>query len=208
MEHTLRAEGFGVRLRPVQMADAAFIVWLRNLDHVKGWVGDSAGDVAGQQAWLKAYFERAGDYYFVVETVAGIAVGTYGLYDVAGVRAESGRWIIRPGVPAAVPSGIALLDAAFNKLCLREVHGATVANNHSVLSINRKFGFRQTRLETGARTIAGKAVDLVHFLMTAEDWPKARERLVPLARLAEIQVREWEQIQLANQNACGRETET
>ncbi len=31
MQHTLHAEGFGVRLRPVRMEDAAFIVWLRNL---------------------------------------------------------------------------------------------------------------------------------------------------------------------------------
>ena len=75
MQHTLSAEGFGVRLRPVQMEDAAFIVWLRNLDHVRGRVGDSATDTAGQQAWLEAYFEREGDYYFIIETLAGNALG-------------------------------------------------------------------------------------------------------------------------------------
>jgi hypothetical protein len=31
MEHKLTAEAFGVRLRPVRMEDASFIVWLRNL---------------------------------------------------------------------------------------------------------------------------------------------------------------------------------
>ena len=53
MRHVLHAEGFGVRLRPVQMEDAAFIVWLRNQDYVKGKVGDSAPDVASQQKWLE-----------------------------------------------------------------------------------------------------------------------------------------------------------
>ena len=61
MHHTLQAEGFGVRLRPVRMEDAAFIVWLRNLEHVRGRVGDTALNVAGQEAWLKKYFEREGD---------------------------------------------------------------------------------------------------------------------------------------------------
>ena len=31
-----------MRLRPVRLEDAAFIVWLRNQEHVKGRVGDSA----------------------------------------------------------------------------------------------------------------------------------------------------------------------
>jgi hypothetical protein len=35
----------------------------------------------------------------------------------------------------------------------------------------------------------------VHFVLEAEDRRKKREGLVPLARLAEKQVREWEQAQ-------------
>ena len=72
MQHTLHAEGFGVRLRPVRMEDAAFIVWLRNLDHVKGRVGDSAMDAAAAGSLVKAYFDRQGDYYFIIETLGGI----------------------------------------------------------------------------------------------------------------------------------------
>jgi RimJ/RimL family protein N-acetyltransferase len=192
MQHTLQAEVFGVRLRPVRMEDAAFIVWLRNQDYVKGRVGDSATDVSSQQAWLETYFMREGDYYFIVETSGGIPVGTYGIYDVANGTAESGRWIIRPGVPAAVASGMAMFDTAFNTLALREVRGRTVASNQAVLSINRKFGFRQVRVEPAGQIIGGQAIDMVHFILTAAAWPKARERLVPLARLAANQVLEWE----------------
>src|SRR4029079_16538469 len=106
MNHTVTTEGFGVRLRPVRMADAAFIVWLRNLQHAVGRVGDSATTTADQEAWLKNYFTRAGDYYFIIETARGLAVGAYGIYDVRGTSAESGRWIIRPEVPAAIPSAM------------------------------------------------------------------------------------------------------
>jgi RimJ/RimL family protein N-acetyltransferase len=196
MQHTLHAEGFGVRLRPVRMEDAAFIVWLRNLDHVKGRVGDSAMDAATQVTWLRAYFDRQGDYYFIIETLGGIGVGAYGIYDVVGASAESGRWIIRADVPAAIPSAIQAFEVAFGRLGLHELRVKTVFTNRSVLSLNRKFGFRQTRVEPAAQVIGGQAVDLVHFVLEAKDWPKIRDRLLPLARLAETQVQEWEQAHL------------
>src|SRR5262245_50058972 len=103
MQHSVQAEGFGVRLRPVRLDDAAFIVWVRNLDHAKGKVGDSAKDTASQETWLNSYFQRQGDYYFIIETLAGIPVGAYGIYDVNDGSAESGRWVIRGDVPAAIP---------------------------------------------------------------------------------------------------------
>src|SRR5271156_1117143 len=106
MRHSHQIEGFGARLRPVRMEDAAFIVWLRNQEHAKGRLGDSAQDKASQEAWLRSYFEREGDYYFMIETQAGTTVGTYGIYNIAGTTAESGRWVIQPGVPAAIPSAV------------------------------------------------------------------------------------------------------
>ena len=195
MRHSLHAEGFGVRLRPVRMEDAAFIVWLRSLDHVKGRVGDSAVDAAAQEAWLRAYFDRPGDYYFVIETAGRIAVGAYGIYDLKGSSAESGRWVVRPEVGAAIPSALLGLDIAFNKLGLTEVRVTTVSTNRSVLSLNHKFGFRQTGIAKNAQVIGGQAVDLVHFVLEGKDWPKVRARLVPLAQVAQKQVCEWEQAQ-------------
>src|SRR5262245_30579542 len=176
MQHTLCAEGFGVRLRPVEMGDAAFIVWLRNLDHARGRVGDSATDTTAQQDWLKAYFRRQGDYYFIIETASGNAAGAYGIYDLTGGSAESGRWVIRPDVPAAIPSAILAFEIAFDQLRLRELRVKTVSTNTNVLSLNRKLGFRQTGVERGARVIGGQSVDLVHFLLEAKDWSKLREK--------------------------------
>ena len=79
MRHSLYAEEFGIRLRPVRSDDAPFIVWHRNLEHVRGRVGDSAITVQGQEKWLATYFQRGGDYYFIAETQAGTLLGTHGI---------------------------------------------------------------------------------------------------------------------------------
>jgi RimJ/RimL family protein N-acetyltransferase len=192
MQHTVQAEGWGVRLRPVQLEDAEFIVWLRNLEHAKGRVGDSAAHPEAQKEWLRSYFERPGDYYFIIETMNRRPVGAYGIYDIRDRGAESGRWVIRPEVPAAVPSALVAFDIAFGTLCLEQLRVKTVSSNQNVLSLNRKLGFQQTRVEPSAQVIGGKPVDMIHFLLKAGDWPPYRAKLLPLAKLAEKQVHEWQ----------------
>ena len=192
MHHNLFAEGFGVRLRPVILEDAAFIVWLRNLDHAKGKVGDSAVTEEAQRDWLLNYFQRPGDYYFVIETSAGRPVGAYGIYDQTGDSAESGRWVIRSDVPAAIPSAIHAFDLAFNSLKLRELRTKTVSTNQQVLSLNVKFGFHQTHVESNSQVIGGRMVDQIHYVLDASTWPSLRPKLVPLAGVAERQINEWD----------------
>ena len=197
MRHSLQIEGFGIRLRPVRMEDAAFIVWLRNLEHVKGKVGDSATSLAGQEAWLKKYFEREGDYYFIVETPGGILLGTHGIYDVQGTSAEKGRHIIRTETMAGVPAGLLATDLGFGQLGMSELRATCVSTNVAVHSLHRRSGFREVGILRAAQTINGRPVDLVQFLLTPEDWARVRDGLVPLARLAGNLVLEWEKTQPA-----------
>ena len=192
MRHSLHTEGFGVRLRPVQMNDAASIVWLRNQDYVRGRVGDSAPDAASQEKWLAAYFEREGDYYFVIETLGGIPLGTNGLYEIFGKKAEWGRYIIRPEVPAALPSAILIFDLAFEKLKLRELLARCVSTNLTVHSFIKKCGFRQMETRFASQVIGGQPVDMIHFVLSARAWSACRRRLLPLAAFAETQIEEWE----------------
>lgn len=194
-------EGFGVRLRPVRLEDAAFIVWLRNLDHVKGKLGDTATDVAPQEAWLKEYFDREGDYYFIAETPGGIPVGTHGLYEPANGSLEAGRLIMRPDVPAAVATSLITFDLAFGEMGLVELRGTSVSTNVKVHSYVAKFGFRTVRVEPAAKVVAGQPVDIVHFAMTAAEWQKNRPGVLPIARYAEGQIRAWEKKQIASPSA-------
>jgi RimJ/RimL family protein N-acetyltransferase len=195
MRHSWKAEGFGVRIRPVTLDDAAFIVWLRNLEHTKGKLGDSAAGVTEQEAWLRIYFERVDDFYFITETPGGLPVGTHGLYNVADGSGEAGRLIIRPDVPAAVSTSLITFDLAFGEMGLKELRGTSVSTNKKVHSYVHKFGFRQTRVETGTRVIAGQPVDIVHFAMTAEEWVKNRPGVLPIANYAAKQIVAWEKAQ-------------
>lgn len=196
MRHNIQVEEFGLRLRPVSFEDAAFIVWLRNMKYVKGMVGDSAPDQASQESWLKAYFEREGDYYFISETLAGIPLGTHGIYGVKGNTAEKGRHIMRPEVLAGVPTALLATDLAFGRLGLLELSATCVSSNIAVLSLHRKTGFKEAGIIPSAQIINGLAVDLVKFTLTVEDWTKVRGRLLPFARLAEAQVLQWAKSQL------------
>ena len=141
MRHNTHLEGFNLRLRPVRIEDAAFIVWLRNLNYVKGNVGDSATDVAAQEAWLRAYFERKGDYYWIVESLTGIPLGTHGIYNVEGTKAERGRHIMRAEVMAGVPCAFLTADLAFGSMGLHELRSWVVATNMD------RYGLRQKILK-------------------------------------------------------------
>ena len=99
---------------------------------------------------------------------------------------------MRREVPVALPSVMVGFDLAFEKLGLRELRGSTVASNRSVISINRKCGFRQVNIEPASQVIGGKSVDMAHFVLAIEDWARAREDLAPLARVAEAQILDWE----------------
>lgn len=193
MKHSITGEGFGIRHRPVRMDDAAFLVWLRNLDHAKGKVGDSAMDVASQEQWLHAYFAREGDYYFVIEAACGIRVGAWGIYDVTDDSAEIGRWIVRPDAPASVSGIIPGLDIAFGVLGLKRLRTKVVSTNHRVIKMDRRVGFHNEYIEHSAQIIGGNAVDLVCMTMDAEQWPVTRERLLPLALAMEPQICKWGQ---------------
>jgi RimJ/RimL family protein N-acetyltransferase len=197
MKHSLIAQGYGIRLRPVRLEDAPFIVWLRNLDYVRGRVGDSAENIESQKQWLNRYFEREGDYYFLVETQASIPLGTYAVYNLIEHRAEIGRMVIRPEVPAVVPATVLLLDLSYGQMEITQLRAATVASNIAIHSFLRKGGFRKVEVEAPGRIIGGQAIDLTYFVQTDEDWRRTRERGVMAALRGESAILQWERSHLA-----------
>ena len=200
MNHSIIAEGFGIRHRPVRMEDAPFLVWLRNLEHAKGKVGDSAMNVCEQEDWLRTYFQREGDYYFIGETTHRIPVVTFGIYNVISSCAEIGRLICRPNVPAVVPGLIPSFDIAFVQLGLREITTKVVSTNQVVVRMDQHLGFQITHIEHAAQVIGGKSVDLIHMKMKAEDWPKMQKKIAPMALRMQGQLRAWEQSVLSESN--------
>jgi len=181
MRHNHSLHGFGIRLRPVEITDAAFILQIRTMPHVLGWVGDTKASLQDQERWLCSYFERAGDYYFIIEQGDGTKIGTIGLYDFHDHSAEWGRWILLPGALAAVQSALLIHRFAFEMLHLDSLRGTVVSTNTAVLSFHRRFGARECGVQPKARQINGQAVDLVNILLERDRWPDVVRRMVPLA---------------------------
>ena len=104
MQHERHIEGAGFRLRPARLSDSEFILSLRTQPQLSRYLHPVSGRLEDQQAWMQTYFERPGDFYFVVERAdSQEAVGTIALVDVEGPggSAEWGRWILSPESMAA-----------------------------------------------------------------------------------------------------------
>ena len=186
MDHDLRAEKYGVRLRPVQLTDAAFIVRLRNSPRARLFVGDSAADVPGQEEWLKDYLARLDDWYFIVETVRGNqGVGTLGVYNVEGTTGEWGRWILLHDVPAASASAWLALHICFDCLRLETVLGHVVETNKEVISLHQRMGYPRVVYAANPVVISGQPHRQVQFRATRPDWPVISANLDRYARMSE-----------------------
>jgi hypothetical protein len=169
--HNINVEKFGVRLRPVRLEDAEFIVRLRNSPLAAGNIGDSAPDKASQEAWLRSYFERANDLYFIVERVRDSrAVGTCGIYHIERNVGQGGRWLIEPGVPAAAASCWLSFHTCFDILGLEVVLRRAVESNKEVISFHRRIRNPCVGLSANSQVINGKRIRLVEFRTTKADW--------------------------------------
>ncbi len=189
MQHRYVIEGPAFRLRPVEEADAEFIVALRSQPALARWLHPGAADAAAQRQWLKVYASRPGDYYFVVEARQdGTREGLIGLYDLDPVarRAEWGRWVLRPGSLAAVESVWLIYRFAFEVLDLRALYSRTVAANEAVVSFHDSCGLVDRRLLPAAVRLHGVAHDIVEHTMSDTHWAAVGPRL---ARLAEMTAR-------------------
>lgn len=180
MQHSVRVEGFGFRLRPVRIEDAAFIVELRSdkershlLHPISPWVED-------QEAWIRAYLSRGGDYYFIVEDAhTGRAEGTIALYDVSAERkcGEVGRWIIRRDSAASYASLILAWQTAFEVFGLDMFYTRAIVDNVKVKRFLTYFGLENRGVIPEKEDLGGVLYDMVEYCMTRTRWFERRERL-------------------------------
>jgi RimJ/RimL family protein N-acetyltransferase len=185
MVHQVRVERYGLRLRPVRLEDAPFIVHLRNSPHALPFVGDSATDVFGQERWIKQYLERANDWYFILETSGRAqAIGTVGVYDVQGAAGEWGRWIALPGFGAGWGSAWLAFHVCFDVLRLEVVVGHVLETNSRVLSLYQRMGYPRVGVSPTPIIIRGTTVNRVVFRATRSDWARISANLDRYAKAA------------------------
>ncbi|HEY0997828.1 MAG TPA: GNAT family N-acetyltransferase [Gemmatimonadaceae bacterium] len=198
MRHELRVEGAFVRLRPIRVEDAPFVAELRGAPERAKHLHRGDTSVEAQERWLRAYEDRAGDYYFVIERVADAGPeGLVGIYDVTDREAEWGRWILRPGSLAAAESALLTYRCAFEGLGLPELYCRTLARNASVVSFHDSAGARRAGVLPAHFEIDGERLDAVEHRVGAGEWPGVRERLGRIAEAVAMRARRAERVERA-----------
>lgn len=183
MRHDIAMQGFRFGLRPVERNDAGFILSLRTDPELSAYLHPTPPALQAQEAWLDAYFDRAGDYYFVIEDLQqGGSVGTIGVYDIQGGGGEWGRWLVRRDSLAAVESALLVYRASFENLGLEEVCCRTVSGNAKVLSFHDSSGAERRSVLKGHFELGGVPRDAVEHRVDRARWATMRPRLEMLAR--------------------------
>lgn len=177
MRHSISLTCAHYRLRPVTSEDAAFIVALRSDPLLNRFVHEVSPRVEDQLAWLERYFERAGDYYFVVENARSLEPqGTVGLYNVESGCAEWGRWIVKQSSIAALESAWLICEVAFSKLELADLRSRTLSGNRTAISFHDSFGASRVASSREYVIVRGERQPVVEHRITASQWPAIRAR--------------------------------
>ncbi len=167
MRHDYTVEGYGYRLRPALLDDARFILDLRTDPERNAFIHPTPNDVALQRRWIENYFERRGDYYFVIESkVAARSEGAIGLYGIDDTRlsGEWGRWIVRRRSLAAVESVALIYRFAFDVLGLATVYARTAAANVKAVSFHDSCGLERGAVLPGFLELNGRPVAAIERL--------------------------------------------
>jgi len=180
LQHDIIVEGKHYRLRPVTSEDGPFIVQLRTDPQRSGFIHPTSPRIADQEEWLKSYFERPGDYYFILERKEyREAEGAVAIYDLDSAKrcAEWGRWVLLPGSKGAFESAILIYRAAFDVLGLDMVYCRTAIKNAQVVLFHKSIGLATHAKLPRHFNFDGVWYDAIEQQMTKETWRKSRAAL-------------------------------
>lgn len=170
MKHRYHLEGLNYKLRPVELPDAQFIIDTRLEDPERNqYIHQISDSLKDQEDWINRYFEREGDYYFVIENrFSGNPEGLIGIYDENDGKAEWGRWVVQKGSLCAFESVYLLYRIAFEKIGLEELYCRTLVANEAVVSFHNSFGEQTRRIIPDASELNGKQYDVIEQFANRE----------------------------------------
>lgn len=186
MRHDLTLQGPAFCLRPINDADAPFVLELRGNANLNRYLHTTSPSIEDQLAWLSRYYDRPGDYYFVIERQSsGLAEGVISIYDIDPEKAcgEWGRWILKRGSLGAIESAWLIYRCAFEQLNLKHVFCRTAMNNKQVISFHDSCGITAQRILPGHFNLRGRIVDAIEHQMDSDTWTTIGVRLEKLAHL-------------------------
>ena len=186
MRHDLSSSRYGIRVRPIELEDAAFVVELRTDVGRARFLHPIPPDVDAQKGWLTAYFNRRGDYYFVAERESDRRrEGLISVYDLDPKTrtAEWGRWIFRSDSNASIAAAVQVLDIAFDTLDLDRVLTRTVSKHEALVRFHESTGAKRTAILSDYLTVEGVAHNAIEHTLTSEAWLASRRTLDIMVRM-------------------------
>jgi RimJ/RimL family protein N-acetyltransferase len=194
MRHDISLTGYAFNLRPIGVEDAELIVRLRGDATRTRDLKPITPDVATQRKYLEGYFQKEGDYYFVIERLerdGGASEGLVGIYnlDEQQRRAEWGRWVIQPQSLAAVESAWLVYRVGFEVLDLEAMYCRTLVRNAPVVSFHDLTGLERSRRIEACTEIDGETCDAIEHVLRRDRWPLTAEKLEPRAKRLALRLR-------------------
>ena len=172
MRHEIRISGPAFGLRPIELEDAEFMAALRNAEN-NLYLHPTSPDPEDQRRYIRRYFERPGDYYFIIERSSdGRSEGIVAIYDVESEArtGEWGRWILSEGSMAAVETALLVYRVGFGKLGIETLRTMTPRENESVLAFHASCGAKEIARHTRHFNFGERIYDAVEQHMTRDQW--------------------------------------
>ncbi|MGY6129493.1 UDP-4-amino-4,6-dideoxy-N-acetyl-beta-L-altrosamine N-acetyltransferase (plasmid) [Paraburkholderia strydomiana] len=166
-----------IKLRAIEEGDLPLIASWRSDPQVYEYFYEFLPISSRQQRnWFEKQLQDTSEINLVVSNLSGIAIGTVSIYhiDRRNRKAEWGRLII--GDPAARSGGIGaeiealILQYAFEHLNLHKLYCEVLVENEKVVSLHKKFGFREEGILRDHAFKAGKYADAVILAMLDSEY--------------------------------------
>ncbi|CAE6887998.1 Spermidine N(1)-acetyltransferase [Paraburkholderia domus] len=166
-----------IKLRAIEEGDLPLIASWRSDPQVYEYFYEFLPISSRQQRnWFEKQLQDGSEINLVVSNLSGVAVGTVSIYhiDRRNRKAEWGRLII--GDPAARSGGIGaeiealILQYAFEHLNLHKLYCEVLVENEKVVSLHKKFGFREEGILRDHAFKAGKYADAIILAMLDSEY--------------------------------------
>lgn len=130
-----------VKLRSIQLDDAEYSMRIRQDEEKNKFLHTVSTDVAKQRSWIEAQQKRAGDYFFIVESLDGKRkFGTVGVYNIQGKEGHLGRLLMFGNPFQTFEACILAMQFAYDTLGLEVMHGDVHVDNKASMDLSEALG--------------------------------------------------------------------
>lgn len=134
-----------VRFRPIETADAEYVLSLRVDERYNRYLSEVPDDIAKQKLYIEDYKqndEGSRSWYFIIERLDGTPCGTVRLYNFTSESFEWGSWILDTNKTrfAAVETAVFVYLYAFRNLGFERCDFEVRKGNAKVLQFHKRTG--------------------------------------------------------------------